>query len=418
MSKSSNKIINIPVAIVGAGIAGLSVSYFLNKKNIDHVVIEKGEVANTWIKERWDNFYLVNPNWAIKIPEFGFGSSYFPSQNPDDFLSKNQVVNLIKSYGKYIGSNIFENESVNSIKKYKNKYKLTTSEKIVFSKIVILATGAFGKPHIPKISLKINEDIYQIHSAEYKNYKQLPDGGVLVVGSGQSGAQIAEDLLNQKMDVCLAVSKCGRRPRRYRGKDSSWWNYKMGSFDKTVDDIPFDKRWKCSPHTSGANGGHEINLIDLYNNGLDLVGSVKQCLDNELIFNNDLYKNLKFSDDFAIDWAKNVDKFIKKNNLNFPEEVISVDKRISSFKNHKIFKKLIKSNFKSIIWATGFKYDFDWIQLDLTDKNGFPIQKRGKTIYDGFYFMGLQWMYTSKSAQFIGVSEDAKFIVDDINSKI
>ena len=168
MSKSSNKIINIPVAIVGAGIAGLSVSYFLNKKNIDHVVIEKGEVANTWIKERWDNFYLVNPNWAIKIPEFGFGSSYFPSQNPDDFLSKNQVVNLIKSYGKYIGSKIFENESVNSIKKYKNKYKLTTSEKIVFSKIVILATGAFGKPHIPKISLKINKDIYQIHSAEYK----------------------------------------------------------------------------------------------------------------------------------------------------------------------------------------------------------------------------------------------------------
>tara|TARA_B100000575_G_scaffold231566_1_gene192715 strand:+ start:1965 stop:3227 length:1263 start_codon:yes stop_codon:yes gene_type:complete len=412
------KFMNIPVVIIGAGIAGLTTSYYLKKNNIDHIIIEKGEVANTWIKERWDSFYLVNPNWAIKIPEFGFGTKHFPSNNPDEFLSKKQTIKLLKSYSKFIGSEIYENEFVNSIKKDGSKYKITTSLREIISDKVVLANGAFGDPYIPEISSRINNNFYQIHSADYKNYRQLPEGGVLVVGSGQSGAQIAEDLLMEGKKVYLALSKCGRRLRRYRGKDSSWWNYKMGLFDKTVNDVPLENRWKCSPHTSGANGGHEINLIDLSEKGLNLLGSVKDCFDNKLIFNNDLYENLKFSDEFAINWTKNVDKFIKKNNLKVPYEKISKDTRIESFKIIHPLKINIKPSITSIIWSTGFRYNYDWIDFVITDENGFPDQKRGLTKHEGFYFMGLQWMYSSKSAQFIGVGEDAEYVVNELKSKI
>ena len=418
MNITKKKLIKIPVAVIGAGIAGLVTSYYLKKRNIDHIIVERGEVANTWINERWDNFYLVNPNWAIKIPEFGFGTSQFPSKNPDDFLSKNQTIELIKSYSKFIGSKIFENESVEIIKKYKNKYWLDTSKRMIIADNVVLSTGAFGNYKVPKISSNINQNIFQIHSAEYKNFNQLPSGGVMVVGSGQSGAQIAEDLLINGMDVSLALSKCGRRLRSYRGKDSSWWNYKMGLFDKTVDDVPFENRWKCSPHTSGANGGHEINLIDLSEKGLNLFGSVKDSKDNQLIFNDNLIENLKFSDDYALNWAKNVDEFIKNNNLDAPYEKISEDIRLKSFENPKSLELNIMPKIRSIIWATGFKYNYDWIDLNITNERGFPVHKRGVTNYDGFYFMGLQWMHTSKSAQFIGVGEDAEFIVNKISSRI
>tara|TARA_B100000945_G_C20375957_1_gene594588 strand:- start:181 stop:1437 length:1257 start_codon:yes stop_codon:yes gene_type:complete len=415
---TKKKLIKIPVAVIGAGIAGLTTSYYLKKRDIDHIIVERGEVANTWINERWDNFYLVNPNWAIKIPEFGFGTSQFPSKNPDDFLSKNQTIELIKSYSKFIGSKIFENESVNIIEKHKNKYRLDTSKRMIIADNVVLSTGAFGNYKVPKISSNINQKIFQIHSSEYKNFNQLPPGGVMVVGSGQSGAQIAEDLLINGMDVSLALSKCGRRLRSYRGKDSSWWNYKMGLFDKTVDDVPFENRWKCSPHTSGANGGHEINLIDLSEKGLNLYGSVKESKDNKLIFNDDMFDNLKFSDDYALNWSKNVDEFIRKENLEAPIEKIFEDSRLKSFENHKSLELNIMPKIKSIIWATGFKYNYDWIDLNITNERGFPVHKRGVTNYDGFYFMGLQWMHTSKSAQFIGVGEDAEFIVNKISSRI
>ena len=418
MNITKKKLIKIPVAVIGAGIAGLATSYYLKKRNIDHIIVERGEVANTWINERWDNFYLVNPNWAIKIPEFGFGTSQFPSKNPDDFLSKNQTIELIKSYSKFIGSKIFEYESVNIIEKHKNKYILDTSKRMIIADNVVLSTGAFGNYKVPKISLNINQKIFQIHSSEYKNFNQLPPGGVMVVGSGQSGAQIAEDLLINGMDVSLALSKCGRRLRSYRGKDSSWWNYKMGLFDKTVDDVPFENRWKCSPHTSGANGGHEINLIDLSEKGLNLYGSVKESKDNKLIFNDDMFDNLKFSDDYALNWSKNVDEFIRKENLEAPIEKIFEDSRLKSFENHKSLELNIMPKIKSIIWATGFKYNYDWIDLNITNERGFPVHKRGVTNYDGFYFMGLQWMHTSKSAQFIGVGEDAEFIVNKISSRI
>ena len=407
----------LPIVIIGAGIAGLCISFYLNKKNIPHIIIEKGKAGNTWIEERWDNFHLVNPNWAMKIPEFGFESDHFPSKDPNGFLNKKEIVNYIQSFARYLNSEIYENENVIKISKNNNSYEIQTSKRLIHTNTVIIATGAFGNPYIPEIHKNLDKDIFQIHSSKYKNSTGLPEGKVVVVGSGQSGAQIAEDLLDSGRKVILAVSKCGRRPRKYRGKDSSWWNYEMGLFDKTVHDVKLEERWKCSAHTSGAKGGHDINLIDLAENGLELCGSIKNCQGNKLFLKDNVYENVKFSDTYAINWRKNVDEFITKNNIKAPQESIKIDERIQSniLKNYD--QILLNKEINSIIWATGFRYNFDWIDLDITDKNSHPIQYRGVTKYKGLYFMGLQWMYSSKSAQFIGVAEDAEYIVNDIVSK-
>ena len=191
----------------------------------------------------------------------------------------------------------------------------------------------------------------------------------------------------------------------------------MGFFDKTVDEVSFDDRWKCSAHTSGSKGGHDINLMDLADRGLKLCGSVKKCLSDKIIFNDDLFFNLNFSDKSAINWSKEVDVFIRKNNLMMSLEKISNDKRITKRNLLSPIEISIEKNIRNIIWSTGFRYDFNWIKMKVTDEIGHPIQKRGVTKFNGFYFMGLQWMHTSKSAQFIGVGEDAKYIVNDIISK-
>jgi len=415
--QTNNKPNDIPIVIIGAGIAGLCVSYYLSQKNIKHIILERGVIGNTWVTERWDSFHLVNPNWAIKIPDFDISSKYFPSNNPDGFLNKTEVINYIQSFADFIGCKIHEKENVKKISHKNSQYKIITSKQIITTKIVIVANGAFGNAHIPTISKNLHENIFQIHSSEYKNPNQLPKGKVVVVGSGQSGAQIAEDLLNSGKDVWLAVSKCGRRPRKYRGKDSSWWNYEMGQFDKTVDEVSFEDRWKCSAHTSGSMGGHDINLLDLRKKGLNLCGSIKKSEKNKLFINNDLFKNIKFSDEYALNWSEEVDKYIINKKINTKFEKIEPDKRIIKTQLDSIDKLSIKEFEDSIIWSTGFRYNYDWIDLAVTDINNHPIQKRGITKFPGFYFMGLQWMHSSKSAQFIGVSEDADFIVNDILSK-
>ena len=186
----------LPIVIIGAGIAGLCISFYLNKKNISHIIIEKGKAGNTWIEERWDNFHLVNPNWAMKIPEFGFESDHFPSKDPNGFLNKKEIVNYIQSFARYLNSEIYENENVIKISKNNNSYEIQTSKRLIHTNTVIIATGAFGNPYIPEIHKNLDKDIFQIHSSKYKNSTGLPEGKVVVVGSGQSGAQIAEDLLD------------------------------------------------------------------------------------------------------------------------------------------------------------------------------------------------------------------------------
>ena len=398
------------IVIIGAGSAGLATSYWLTKKKLDHIVLERGKVANTWINERWDGFHLVNPNWAVRLPGF-----HYTGSEPEGYLSKNSTIEYLQNYAKYFSSPIRTGVVVESLLKNNNRYSLNTSKgQTINAQCVIVATGAFGVPRIPAYASCLSKSIRQIHSTEYKNPQSLADGAVLVVGSGQSGAQITEELLEAGRKVVLSVSRAGRRPRRYRGRDSSWWNYAMGSFDKTINDVEsiYDSRFGSSAHTSGAKGGHDIYLRQMAKNGMKLLGSVSGASGHNLTLKPGLLETLAQVDNHPIQWKKNVDKYIEQFGIKVPlDDAIEPEgiERWPGSEDPTSFN-LIDSGIKSIIWATGFKYDFDWIKLPVTDEYNFPIQKRGVTEFPGLYFMGLQWMYGSKSAQFIGVGEDAEHV--------
>ena len=398
------------IVIIGAGSAGLATSYWLTKKKLDHIVLERGKVANTWINERWDGFHLVNPNWAVRLPGF-----HYTGSEPEGYLSKNSTIEYLQNYAKYFSSPIRTGVVVESLLKNNNRYSLNTSkEQTINAQCVIVATGAFGVPRIPAYTSCLSKSIRQIHSTEYKNPQSLADGAVLVVGSGQSGAQITEELLEAGRKVVLSVSRAGRRPRRYRDRDSSWWNYAMGSFDKTINDVEsiYDSRFGSSAHTSGAKGGHDIYLRQMAKNGVRLVGSVSGGNGDTLTLKTGLLNILNEVDNHPIQWKKNVDEYIERFGIKVPLDDTIAPPGIEEWPESESPSSfnLTDSAIKTIIWATGFKYDFDWIKLPVTDEYNFPIQQRGITEFPGLYFMGLQWMYGSKSAQFIGVGEDAEHV--------
>ena len=398
------------IVVIGAGSAGLATSYWLTKMKLNHIVLERGEIGNTWINERWDGFHLVNPNWAVRLPGF-----HYTGSEPEGYLSKDSTVAYLHDYARDFDSPVRTHVTVESLLKKDSSYLLNISnEQNIDARCVIVATGAFGIPKIPDYASRIIKPIKQIHSSEYKNPHSLPDGSVLVVGSGQSGAQIGEELLEAGRKVLLSVGKAGRRPRRYRGRDSSWWNYAMGSFDKTIDDVEsiHESRFGSSAHTSGTKGGHDIYLREMAKNGMQLVGSVSGGSGDLLTMDSGLLNTLDQVDNYPVEWKKSVDEHIEKFGIKVPLGDTIEPQGLGRYpvSEGPTSLNLINSGIKTIIWATGFKYDFDWIKLPVTDEYNFPIQQRGVTEFPGLYFMGLQWMYGSKSAQFIGVGEDAEHV--------
>jgi len=402
------------IVIIGAGSAGLATSYFLKEQNIKHLILERGNVGNTWDAERWDSFYLVNPNWAVRLPGF-----HYVGTEPEGYLSKQETIGYLQNYAKHFDAPVRTGVEVESIDRVDTVYLLKlTSGDVIQAQCVVVATGAFGVPKTPDYAGAISGSINQIHSAAYKNPDSLTEGAVLVVGSGQSGAQIAEELHDAGRRVYLSVGNAGRRPRRYRTRDSSWWNYTMGSFDKTIENVESvdDARYGSSSHTSGAQGGHNIYLRKMSKEGVTLVGPVSGADSDTFTLRTDLAKILKAVDDHPVKWKQSVDAYVEKNGIQVPPDDVVDPPGIEEWpKGHPPDSlNLSEAGITTIIWSTGFKYDFDWIHLPITGEHNYPIQQRGVTIYPGLYFMGLQWMYGSKSAQFIGVGEDAEYVAGHV----
>jgi len=405
------------IVIIGAGSAGLATSYFLTQAGVSHIILERGDVANTWDNERWDGFHLVNPNWAIRLPGF-----HYSGDNPDGYLSKQETVDYLRNYAQSFNAPVRSGVSVVRLSRTDESYVLELAgDRQINANCVVVATGAFGIPKTPEFAANLDSSITQLHSNDYVNHERLPEGGVLVVGSGQSGAQIAEELQAAGKKVYLSVGAAGRRPRRYRGKDSSWWNYTMGQFDKTIEDVDSidDARYGASSHTSGAGGGHDIYLRQLAKDGMTLAGPVVGATGNKVQFRTDLNEILTAVDEHPIRWKANVDRYIEDQGWDFPEDTTVDPPGISDWPKGEAPAELslTEEGISSVIWATGFQYDFGWIDLPITGERNYPKQLRGVTDYPGLYFMGLQWMYGSKSAQFIGVGEDAEYVANHVTER-
>ncbi len=399
----------INTIIVGGGQGGLSTSYHLTQQGRDHIILEQADqVAEPW-RNRWDSFTLITPNWMTRLP----GAEY-QGDDPDGFSARDEVVAYFENYVERFDLPIRYGIRVISIKPIEASYLVSTDEEDFEAENVVVATGLFQQPKIPLLSANLPAEIHQIHSSEYRNPEALPDGAALVVGSAQSGCQIAEELYESGRRVYLSVSSAGRLPRRYRGKDITRWMDEMGFSDRTADQLPSPQvKFAGSAHGTGKDGGHTINLHQFARDGVVLLGHIESIQEDRIVLAPDLKENLSKADEFETDIARNIDDFIEKSGLDAPKETLPELR--DGYRAELIPELDLKSaGITSVIWATGFKFDFNLVNLPAFDKDGYPVQQRGVTAYPGLYFIGLPFLHTRNSGLLFGVGADAAHVASAI----
>jgi putative flavoprotein involved in K+ transport len=401
----------IDTIIVGGGQAGLSTSYALKQRGRDHIILEKADkVAIAW-RNRWDSFTLITPNWMIRLP----GAEY-EGDEPEGFTARDQVVSYFEDYVKRFDLPIRYGSRVSSIEPNGTGYLVSTDDGDFEASNVVMATGLYQQPRIPPFSTNLPSEIHQLHSHEYRNPEALPDGAVLVVGSAQSGCQIAEELYQSGRKVYLSVGRAGRLPRRYRGKDITLWFAELGFTEMPVEKLPSPKaKYAGSAHGTGKDGGHTINLHQFARDGVVLLGHIQSVEGERIILAPDLKENLSNTDKFEADLVKQIDEGIKKLGLDAPVEALPELR--DGYEAELIQELDLKAaGITSVIWATGFKFDFSMVKLPAFDEDGYPVQKRGVTEYPGLYFVGLPFLHTFQSGLLSGVGDDAAHVASVIET--
>ncbi|MBM0741516.1 MSMEG_0569 family flavin-dependent oxidoreductase [Phormidium sp. CLA17] len=402
------------VIIVGGGQAGLSISYCLKQQGIDHIVFEKNQIGYSWQTKRWDSFCLVTPNWQCKLPGYTY-----PGSEPHGFMQKDDIVEYIKDYAKSFEPPVKEGVEVTSLRKRQAQegFEVSTTIGDYTADQVVIASGSYHLPKLPKISERLPENIVQLHSSEYKNPQSLPNKSVLVVGTGQSGCQIAEDLHLAGTQVHLCVGGAPRSPRRYRGKDVVDWLEELGYYDLSIDDHPQKEkvRTKANHYVTGRGGGREIDLRQFALEGMRLHGRLKTITSEKLEFWDDLKQNLDQADAVAESIKKTIDAFIEKHQIQAPVDPPFYP--VWEPESEALALEFEAANIGAVVWCTGYQSDFSWIEIPVFDGKGYPGHNRGVSDVRGLYFLGLPWLYTWGSGRFSGVARDANYLADCILSR-
>ncbi len=401
---------SIPVVIVGGGQAGLSASYYLCRDGIEHVVLERYRIAHQWRENRWDSFCLVTPNWQCRLPDFAYSGPY-SGNDPDGFMLKDEIVAYMDAFVKSFDPPVREGVTVTNVHRRDDGcFIVATDDETFLAEQVVIASGGYDLPIIPPYADRIDPDIFQVQAGDYKNPDQLPDGAVLVVGAGQSGVQIMEDLKIAGRKVHLAVGPAPRSPRRYRGRDATDWLYDMGHYDITVRDHPQGEavQEKTNHYLTGRDGGHEIDLRKFALEGVSLYGSLTGATATTASFAADLEKNLDDADESYIGIRNAIDAYIAEKGIDAPlEPPFEKLWRPEPGPGH---LDLAAENVRAVVWAIGFRPDYSWLDVDVLNERGRPVYDRGVTGVEGLYFLGLGWLNTWGSGRFLGVAEDAEYV--------
>jgi len=406
----------IDTVIVGGGQAGLAVSYHLARQGRDHVVLEQADKpAEAWRNHRWDSFTLNTPNWQTRLPGAEYGGD-----DPDGFMSRAEVIGYLENYVARFHLPVRYDARVERVLRddASGLYLVETHDGApLTARNVIIAIGLYQTPKVPKFGSALPANIRQVHSDAYRNPEELLPGAVLVVGSAQSGAQIAEELYQCGKKVYLAVGRAGRVPRRYRGKDANWWSEKLGLYDRTADQLPSPRaKFAGKPHISGTQGGHTLNLHQFARDGVALLGHLQGVENGKLKLAPDLWDNLAGADAHEAEFLKSVDAYIARTGTVAPEE--SLPTLRDGFQTPLATElDLASSRITNVVWATSYAFDFSLVKLPVLDADGFPIQTGGVTAFPGLYFVGLPWMPTAKAGLLYGVGEVARSIARHINER-
>ncbi|MBH8580227.1 flavin-containing monooxygenase [Bisbaumannia pacifica] len=399
----------IDTLVVGGGQAGVAMSEHLSNQGVPHLVLERHRIAEAWRTRRWDSLVANGPAWHDRFPGLEFDGL-----DPDAFADKERVAAYFEAYAEKIQAPIRTGVEVRSVERNVGRpgFTIETSEGVIEANRVVAATGPFQTPVIPPIAPE-DASLTQLHSAEYRNPGQLPEGAVLVVGAGSSGVQIAEELRRSGRQVYLSVGPHDRPPRAYRGRDFCWWLGVLGEWDAEM----------MKPGTehvtiavSGAGGGKTIDFRELAHQGMTLVGRTRAFADGKVTFESDLADNLAAGDANYLAMLDAADDYARRNGLELPEEPEA--RRIPAdpacVREPLLELDLAEAGISTIVWATGFTVDYRWLRVDAFDDNGKPQHQRGVSREPGVYFVGLPWLSRRGSSFIWGVWHDAKHIADHI----
>lgn len=398
----------IHTLIVGGGQAGIAMSEHLSDRGIDHLVLERDRLAEKWRTGRWDSLVANGPAWHDRFPNLSF-----EGVDPYAFAPKDRIVEYFEDYARRIRMPIRCGVTVNAVTQLPDgRFRAETSEGVFEARNIVSATGPFQKPVIPPL-VPEEAGLVQIHSADYKNPGQLPEGAVLVVGAGSSGVQIADELLRAGRRVFLSVGPHDRPPIRYRGRDFVWWLGVLGKWDMPV----------MTPGTehvtiavSGARGGKTVDFRDLAARGMGLVGRAEGWRDGKLTFAGDLAANIRAGDANYLSVLDEADAYLEANGIDLPQEPEA--RKIGPLPacaTTPVRELDVKAEgIASIIWATGYALDFSWLQVPAFDDKGRPAHDKGVAKIPGLYFVGMSWLSCRASAFIWGAWRDARRLAGHI----
>ena len=398
----------VEVLVVGAGQAGIAMSEHLGLLGVPHLVVERDRIAERWRSWRWDSLVANGPAWHDRFPNQEFNT------DPDGFATKEEIADYFVTYAEKIDAPIRTGVAVHSVRKNTGRpgFCVETSDGTIEARFVVAATGAFQKPIIPPV-VPDSSGIRQMHSSSYRNPDQLPAGSVLVVGAGSSGVQIAVELQQSGRQVYLAVGPHDRPPRSYRGRDFCWWLGVLGKWDASA---PPRGAEHVTIAVSGAHGGNTVDFRNLASTGITLLGMAGPFDNGVMRFADDLRSNIENGDSNYLSMLDEADAYIARNGIDLPEEpearVLGPDPECMTDPIGEL--DLRAAGVSSIIWAVGFAFDFDWLQVDAFDENGRPRHQRGVSSEPGVYFLGLPWQSRRGSSFIWGVWHDAKYVADQI----
>jgi len=400
----------IDTLVVGGGQAGIAMSEHLSNCNLPHLVLERHRIAERWRSERWDSLVANGPAWHDRLPGMEFADF-----DPNAFPSKERIADYLVAYADMINAPIRCGVEVREVRRNVGHpgFRVETSDGVIEANNVVAATGSFQIPVIPDL-VPADAEITQIHSSSYRNPEQLPEGAVLVVGAGSSGAQIADELLLSGKSVYLSVGPHDLPPRSYRGRDFVWWLGVLGKWDAVTMDPGMEH---VTIAVSGARGGHTVDFRRLARQGITLVGRTESFNNNVVYFATDLADNIARGNAYTLSLLDEADAYVVRNGLDFPEEpeVRKVEPDPACVTDPILELNLIEAGITSILWATGFDVDYNWLKVEAFDEEGKPKHERGISAEAGIYFLGLPWQSRRSSSFIWGVWHDAKFLADQIS---
>jgi putative flavoprotein involved in K+ transport len=392
----------ILVVVVGAGPAGLATSCELTNAGVEHVVLERGRIGQTW-RNRWDSFCLVTPNWTVQLPD-----GHYDGPDPHGFMPRDEMVSYLERYATGVEAPVRENAEVTSIEALDDGFLLRMPDGDLRAGSVVLATGAFQRPHRPPAVDTLPVGLFQVDVDEYRNEQALPPGRVLVVGSGQSGCQIGEELHEAGRDVVVACGRAPWLPRRIGGHDFTWWALETGFLDATVESLPApEARLFANLLASGQGGGRDLHLRTLQDRGVILVGHLIGATERRVRFAPDLAESVAWGDERYAQFMSLVRALVDERGLDAPDiadpEPFAADAP----------EELDVSDFGAVVVAGGFRPDYgSWLPWpEAFDQLGYPVHEDGEsTVVPGLFFVGVHFLRKRKSSTLVGVGEDAALL--------